>query len=485
MEKEIEEESGVTLGYIFRTIFSQKWLALIIAAVITVAGTLGLYFWGKRSEVYSVSFVSNLPGSQNSASYFEFPDGQTLHYTEMVSLGNLEDVKNDGSGAFDSIDVKKMYECGDIYVTCEIAEIVEGSKEYSATYVLTAKSKYFKSDALARDFLSSVSNYPNEYLRKMKIDYTTALDASTETIMYDKQLDALQEQISFLNEEYTGLINAYGGNFVVKDGRTLNYYKSKLQSFVDIGDISRLKTDAVKNGYLKIDEETGGINKNAKAKYEAEKYNKERERDIANDSLTLALNKLSGKEENGDGSGEGTATGSGVGGVVMIDAQAVIALTNEIARLDKELLEIDRFINEGNINEEFDGQVNEVYNKVKDFTDEFAGISSTVYTTRSTVNYLNTNVISIDGGRSVLMSFIISFAVGVVLAAIVAYIVGWSRQKKAEKNKPYVGVPVFSEVQAQAALAAETEEEEQKLLTVSDLVKSDDTAKSENKTKKK
>ena len=74
---------------------------------------------------------------------------------------------------------------------------------------------------------------------------------------------------------------------------------------------------------------------------------------------------------------------------------------------------------------------------------------------------------------------------GVVLAAIVAYIVGWSRQKKAEKNKPYVGVPVFSEVQAQAALAAETEEEEQKLLTVSDLVKSDDTAKSENKTKKK
>ena len=58
MEEEIENgEGGITLGYIFRTIFSQKWLALIIAAVITVAGALGLYFMGKSGTVYSVSFV--------------------------------------------------------------------------------------------------------------------------------------------------------------------------------------------------------------------------------------------------------------------------------------------------------------------------------------------------------------------------------------------------------------------------------------------
>ena len=84
MENE-KEEGGVTLGYVFRTIFSQKWLALLIAAVITVAGTLGLYFLGKTNEVYNVSFVTNLPGSQSSASYFEFPGGHTQHLTEAVS----------------------------------------------------------------------------------------------------------------------------------------------------------------------------------------------------------------------------------------------------------------------------------------------------------------------------------------------------------------------------------------------------------------
>ena len=108
MENE-KEEGGVTLGYVFRTIFSQKWLALLIAAVITVAGTLGLYFLGKTNEVYNVSFVTNLPGSQSSASYFEFPDGQTQHFTEAVSYENLEKVK-ESNAAFGDIDIKKMYE---------------------------------------------------------------------------------------------------------------------------------------------------------------------------------------------------------------------------------------------------------------------------------------------------------------------------------------------------------------------------------------
>lgn len=452
MENEIEEEGGITLGYIFRTIFSQKWLALIIAAVIALAGTLGLYFLGKQSEDYKVAFVTNLPGSQNS-SYFEFPDGQTQHFTKMVSFDNLEKVK-ESSEAFSDIDIKKMYENGDISVKCEITEVVEDSKEYTTTYYLTAKSKYFKSETVARDFLSAVSDYPNTYLRNMKIDYTTALDASLETVMYDKQLDALQEQINFMNSEYADLINSYGGNFVVKDGRTLNYFKSRLQAFVDLGEISRLKTKALEEGYIKIDEETGGINQKAIAKYEAERYNKERERDIANESLTLALNKLTGKTEGDEESGE---SGTIVNGVVMIDAQAVISLTNEIARLNKELSEIDRFINQGKINAGFDAQVTEVYNRVKDFTTEFAGISSTVYTTRSTVNYLNTNVIKAEGGRGVLMSLIISVVVGIIVAAVAAYIVGWCKQRKTKVAASDVNVPVFAEAQAQAAVTDESD----------------------------
>ena len=75
------------------------------------------------------------------------------------------------------------------------------------------------------------------------------------------------------------------------------------------------------------------------------------------------------------------------------------------------------------------------------------------------MSYLNTNVITVEGGRSWVMSLIISLAAGIVLAAIIAYIVGWSLQrKKAEKSA--VSSPVFVEAQAQAAAADETVSDE-------------------------
>ena len=38
MEDNEIEESGISIGDIFRTIFSQKWIALAIAVLITLAG---------------------------------------------------------------------------------------------------------------------------------------------------------------------------------------------------------------------------------------------------------------------------------------------------------------------------------------------------------------------------------------------------------------------------------------------------------------
>ena len=51
----MEEEKGISLADMFRMIFSQKWLALIIAAVITVVGVLGFtYVYNPRASVYTV-----------------------------------------------------------------------------------------------------------------------------------------------------------------------------------------------------------------------------------------------------------------------------------------------------------------------------------------------------------------------------------------------------------------------------------------------
>ena len=58
---EEKEEGGISIGDIFRTIFSQKWLALIITAVITVVGTVGIYFYGSTKVDYSVLSCCSCP----------------------------------------------------------------------------------------------------------------------------------------------------------------------------------------------------------------------------------------------------------------------------------------------------------------------------------------------------------------------------------------------------------------------------------------
>ena len=66
MQDNEREEGGISIGDIFRTILSCKWLALVIAAVITIGGAVGLYFYGASKQEYAVTFVMYMPGSGNS-----------------------------------------------------------------------------------------------------------------------------------------------------------------------------------------------------------------------------------------------------------------------------------------------------------------------------------------------------------------------------------------------------------------------------------
>ncbi|MDE7265177.1 MAG: hypothetical protein K2N52_02755, partial [Clostridia bacterium] len=76
MEEKEREENGISLKDIFHTIFSQKWLALIILVAVTLAGTLGIYFGSNAlSKSYKVSFVLTLPGSDEYSVNYQYPDG--------------------------------------------------------------------------------------------------------------------------------------------------------------------------------------------------------------------------------------------------------------------------------------------------------------------------------------------------------------------------------------------------------------------------
>lgn len=450
MEEEFEkEEGGVTLGYIFRTIFSQKWLALIIAAVITIAGTLGLHFIGKRNEVYSVSFVLQLPntsGTNTTTTSYTYPDGTSFYFTDLISAKNLKEVASRDD--FKGVEVDKMVKAGDISITREVDSVVDNSQngEYDLNYTIKVKAKYFDDEDVARDFIDALISIPRQHILSMNIDYDQSLTASKLTVTYEEQLTLLKNQAVYIQSKYDELIEAYGKEVVVKDGKTLSYYQTQLLPLIgssdkDDGNIDILKNKAIVNSYLMYDE-NGQPLEAALSKYESEKIKKEREKTIMENALQVALSKF-----------EDTS--------VILDTNEIFKYTEQIAQLTQEITEIDAFLSKKVVDKNFEKEVSAVESEVERLTKEFGEIASNVYTTKTTVNYLNASVIEVEGGRGLLMSVGLSLVAGILLAAIVAYIVGWSKQKKAGATQS-AAVRPQNEAQLQAAATDADEKKDEK-----------------------
>ena len=229
MEEEMED-SGLSIGDIFRTIFSQKWLALGIAIVITIVGTIGLYLIGKSGSEYSITFVLQLPNSEDSPSTYLYPDGRNFDYTDFVSLDYLETAKS-SSTDYNDVNVEKMVQNGDIKISRELTETAEGTKEYVSSYKITIKSNYFKDGDTARNFMVALSGIPVAHIAEMDIDYDYNISASQNALTYEIQLSELENQVRSLQNLYNSFIETYGSDFKVEidgaESSSLAQLKSK------------------------------------------------------------------------------------------------------------------------------------------------------------------------------------------------------------------------------------------------------------------
>ena len=409
--EEIEKgEGGITIGQIFRTIFSQKWLALVIAAIITIVGTLGLYFMGKSKEVYSVSFVLQLPGADSSAAAsYTYPDGSSFYYTDLKSADKLKEVASrDG---FKGIDVDKIIKQGDI----SISLINSQSGVEGLGYTITVKSKHFSSKGEARDFIEELASIPCEYIGSMNINYDKSLSASKVLITYDGQLDKLKEQAEYILTKYNTLIEEYG-DIVVKDGNSLSRYQSQLQTFLSVNStLDNLKTKALEEK-LVMGDDNDQPREDSIEQYEDDILTKKAKRDEIKKALDRLYSGTDGQTS------------------VIVDA-TVLDYALQLEQLNKEIEYYETNKGQYKFDKAFDDAVTAAVRRVEGFTTEYAEVSSIVYKNKSTVNYLTTGVVDVSGGRSIVMSVCVSLVAGIILAAIVAYTVGWSKQKKAVSNK--------------------------------------------------
>lgn len=441
--EEYAEEKGLSLSDIFRTIFSQKWLALIIAAVITVAGTVGMYFFGKAKAVYSTTFVMQFPGSEESPTTYTFPDGTHFHYSDIISEKNLETAKA-SSAAFAELDVKNMRLNGDVSIKRELLETAAGSQSYIANYTVTVKAGYFKNDDLARDFIVTLIDGPRKYLADMEIDYGSKLTAAKNALTYDDQLSFMQQQVDEIRSGYSSFIGSYGASFVVGNGKTLSECLANIDLFLSSNNISNLKAEVLLKHYIKSAE--------ALDKYKNDYELKLREYNIKKETLD-SLKNLTGSDPDNTSS-----IISGIG--------EFISLSNSVGQLKQDLEDLDNYIKlgvtDGADYENFASRVALLEAGIKQLTDEYKTVADIVYGKATTISYESANIVAVEGGYGLIMSGLISLVLGLVIAAVTAYIVGYlkSRKSSVAHVAEVRAYPAETPLQLQAAVTTDEQEKD-------------------------
>lgn len=439
---EEEESKGKTLGEIFKTIFSQKWLALIIAAAITLVGSLGLILlYNPAQKSYEMVFTVVLPNTDdNSPATYTYPDGTLFRYTDIISYKNLSAVK-ESNPAYKDVDVAKMSEKGAISITREITEAESTAVNvYDLMYKVTVASSYFDSTSTARNFLYDLAYVPANYVKTMEIEYDRYLSAleMAEDLTYDVELNFLANQLSYIRDWYNTLIEEYNANFVVENGKTLDMYRSEVEVYT----------------YSGITGTSGSISIFDRLKEEArtKKYIKSEE---LKDVYAIQLSDLERKLEREQFILD---TLKGTAGIVETDT-VVRTQAELVKQLEQDKVDLTNYISSGSVNAEFDAKVQDVKEKISSFTEDFTTAITSVYAKATTVSFYNPQVVTVSGGMGTMMSVILSLVIGIVVALIVAYIVGRVRSKKPEENTAAAPAPVLGQAEAQAAA---TQDEEKK-----------------------
>ena len=226
-----EENTGLTFKGICKTIWLRKWVALIVAvAVALVCAILIYYAYNPRLKNYKMEFSLNLPGDDTDT-FYSYPDGNLFHYSDLTSETTLNEIKENGN--FSNVDVARMVKNGGISITRDVLVTplsADGSGVYQETvYTITANTKYFSDINEAKEFLTSIAEYPAEYLKSMVINYNI-LDGFDDANA-DTQKKMLKSQLEFIEKEYNSLMNTYGKTFVV-EGKTLISYAQEVTNYI-------------------------------------------------------------------------------------------------------------------------------------------------------------------------------------------------------------------------------------------------------------
>ena len=403
MEK--HQEKDLTFYDILGSAFKHKVLIAIITIAITIIGTLYIALIGNKNKTYYEStFQLQYPESKTLTN----PDGSQFDMYSIISLESLNNVKKSDK-KYEDINVQNMYFDNGITIS---SESVEENNKTITKFTVSAKSTYFNSRELAKDFISevakmSLSNIMNNFEEIQQTGYESSYG---QLLDYNDILNLFDLQTDTLISSYTTKIDSFG-NLLVND-KNLTIHRLEIENYATSNSTDLLRGEIKANGYAN---RSDVLAQNYQIKIDILNKEKDANLIILSELNSVATNNQSAQKR-----------------ITELTERNVV-ISNEIDLLNEKIA----FAN-GTKNVENDtayklfvDKINAYHEKMLEFTDLHTSNIEAIYK-RSVVKFDSPSIISTTGDTSIIIAGAISLVIGFVLSMAVALIISGIERKKEE-----------------------------------------------------
>lgn len=394
----MEEREGLSLGEIISTIFSQKWLALIIAVIITLGVTFALYFGYNSGVTYYVStFTVSFPGGDGANPVY--PDNSPFDYREIISRSNLIAAQSSDKEKFEYVNINKLYDERDISIYRTSNLLVSDQIDFS--YTVRISAKYFKNRRDASDFIDALVLMPVNYLLSIASEQAGYLINYDTTDFFEDKMALLTSQIDYLISGAQDLVSNTGNSSSnIQLLNELNRYNIKLKTA-----IGKMRVML----YVHNIEEVRDVYMGQLPVIESELSQKRTEAEI-----------IFGRLKEDDPTVD-----------LIQSTERIEQLASEISKLEELKSIYSSYLN-GNMQEsaDFSSDLVALGNELKELTDKYESYLSAFYKRYSVISY--DGALEKDGELNIIVCLLIGLVAGIIIAAVLAFIVGIKKSKNAQ-----------------------------------------------------
>lgn len=211
-----ENNNEISLMDLWNKIWKNKFLIIIITAVLVIVGTVFLYFSNKSGTVVKTDFNYRFL----NASGEKYPDGTRFDYRTIFSEENLEIVKNSNNN-FNTLNIEKLSK--DDNAGIKWIEDKNNKDEIIRVYFeISIPVKHFDNDHdLTKEFIqalhASVINQAKDKNSNLMMhnyfkpsDDVVIKQAKYEELTYLELINLINSQISLINTSYNRFKDSYG-----------------------------------------------------------------------------------------------------------------------------------------------------------------------------------------------------------------------------------------------------------------------------------